>query len=934
MAEDLQLPVPRVVISSDALNTDPGNSGVSRDQNECNRVGIDGLDLASPPSLPNEPDSSPQEGISETSSRSDSREGTHDHLPRGWEARKSTENHTLEDINKSLPPGWEARLHDEGRTYFLDHKAATTTWTRPPSFSSNNFLPPGWEVRRDAEGHEYFVDHNTRTTTWIRPPSVGATDPLPPGWELRQDGEGRGYFVDHNTKTTTWIRPLSVGTTDPLPPGSNANDSSNAASTNQPPRTFQEMLTMDKSGSDSMPNNARSGIDSNVRVAAARALKHLQDTFPLPQTGKQRSSGKEPARSIHDAEWLENQKMEGYIYEPLSDPSGMIRLLFIKHPVSGSEVHDCRLVAFSIEDLPPYVALSYVWGKPEFNCAIICDGKRFSITPSLAAALNIYRSTRQCEAGTPVWADAICINQADKSEVDGQITLMKRIYSKASEVIAHLGWAASDWTFAFVLVHVLSDTFDYLIENGAPNMTKEEFRRYYCLPGMDDPIWVQYFRLFQSPWFVRTWIIQEVALASKVTLFFGRFPITWEVLSKAYQFFTIMRTQFGHPHVQTKDPMIAWNSLGMKRLLSLCDLARLEKEEWNTLIDILFNTATEYLATNPRDKVIGVLGLLGEGLTQERISLLAASRNTVDEVYHTTAVHLVDLGTAHAMIRCSGLNRRKSAQKIPSWVPDWSAQTTEFVTPARIRRNDDIFCAANHLKRQIYLEGHEAGQHNLNNSLPTKLIVSGAVIDKIKFVSHPRVPLTVSVSSGDIPKYDNSYVSFKNWHGSARECLEQASSTIAIGPYDDVEDAFARTLIFNNLCSTPKRQGNFTPITAVVQSYNDLITTLSSNDSSHFSPSKRNTLETYFLQALTCYQRYVFAVTEKGYMAMVPEMVAIDDTVALFCGNPTLVVLTDVVMVGERVEAKLIGEGYVHGLMEGQLKDKHDEVIVRDIVLL
>ena len=327
--------------------------------------------------------------------------------------------------------------------------------------------------------------------------------------------------------------------------------------------------------------------------------------------------------------------------------------------------------------------------------------------------------------------------------------------------------------------------------------------------------------------------------------------------------------------------------------------------------NLLLLTATEFIATQAQDKVIGILGLLGDGLTMQRTSMLVQCK-TVDEVYHATAVHLVDLGAAHVMIRCSGLNRRKSTHQIPSWVPDWSAQTNEFITPARIRRCDALFCAASHLKSKLYLEGHEA-QHGLRKPLPAKLVVSGAVIDTIKFVSGIRDLQTVLASraaaavkstseenSASVipdPKYDNTYIAFRNWHISARECLEHASASIASSLYDDNEDAFARTLIYNYLHPESLGPGIFSPITDVVQSYEELMVTLRANPTFHFSLSKYNAMETYFMQVLTCYQKHIFAVTEKGYMAMVPEIAHTGDTVSLFCGSPTLAILTDVTTV-------------------------------------
>jgi hypothetical protein len=47
---------------------------------------------------------------------------------------------------------------------------------------------------------------------------------------------------------------------------------------------------------------------------------------------------------------------------------------------------------------------------------------------------------------------------------------------------------------------------------------------------------------------------------------------------------------------------------------------------------------------------------------------------------------------------------------------------------------------------------------------------------------------------------------------------------------------------------------------------------------------------------------------------MVPEISCTGDTVALFNGSPTLVVLRHIKMEGEKFEAKLVGEAYVHGL--------------------
>jgi hypothetical protein len=118
--------------------------------------------------------------------------------------------------------------------------------------------------------------------------------------------------------------------------------------------------------------------------------------------------------------------------------------------------------------MPPYLALSYVWGKSTDREPIACNGHILQITVSLAQALRRLRPSRvSSDTGTRsaglqslngeavekeeeeedqviseelcdqsvregaskmVWADAICINQEDVIERNHQVQLMKEIY--------------------------------------------------------------------------------------------------------------------------------------------------------------------------------------------------------------------------------------------------------------------------------------------------------------------------------------------------------------------------------------------------------------------------------------------------------------------------------------------------------------------------
>jgi hypothetical protein len=177
-----------------------------------------------------------------------------------------------------------------------------------------------------------------------------------------------------------------------------------------------------------------------------------------------------------------------------------VRLLQIL-PGNGDKDLQCRLVQVSLDEMPPYLALSYVWGKSTDREPITCNGHILQITVSLAQALRRLQpsaklsniethiaglqslngeavenneevqgedeellqkalalslqeedekeghdvSEEPCNRPMPetgskmVWADAICINQEDVIERNHQVQLMKEIYTKASKVVVWLG---------------------------------------------------------------------------------------------------------------------------------------------------------------------------------------------------------------------------------------------------------------------------------------------------------------------------------------------------------------------------------------------------------------------------------------------------------------------------------------------------------------
>jgi len=124
---------------------------------------------------------------------------------------------------------------------------------------------------------------------------------------------------------------------------------------------------------------------------------------------------------------------ELYQYKPLQN-SRSIRLLELR-PSTAIESHD-KLIQVSVDNPPPYEALSYAWGSRLPFFYIFCEEKNLPVTQTCAAAVSRLRRTATSRL---LWIDAICIDQSSIPERNIQVQLMGEIYQRATQVLIWLG---------------------------------------------------------------------------------------------------------------------------------------------------------------------------------------------------------------------------------------------------------------------------------------------------------------------------------------------------------------------------------------------------------------------------------------------------------------------------------------------------------------
>ncbi|CAH0018240.1 unnamed protein product [Clonostachys rhizophaga] len=203
-----------------------------------------------------------------------------------------------------------------------------------------------------------------------------------------------------------------------------------------------------------------------------------------------------------------------YQYSPLPSSSEYVRCLVLQ---PGQEDDD---VVISLEPTrlegsghkscgenktAPFEALSYTWGTSRRDRPITCEGGEIFVTRSLDLALRRLRWS----TGPPrrLWADSICINQADPDEKGAQVGLMGDIYSRAERVLIYLG--AHDYNLAKEAISLISDINTTKLHE----MTSKDG---VAIPFAqnDDPIiaderWKAFSLMLRQIWFTRGWTIQE-----------------------------------------------------------------------------------------------------------------------------------------------------------------------------------------------------------------------------------------------------------------------------------------------------------------------------------------------------------------------------------------------------------------------------------------
>ena len=185
---------------------------------------------------------------------------------------------------------------------------------------------------------------------------------------------------------------------------------------------------------------------------------------------------------------------------------------------------------------------------------------------------------------------------------------MSRIYGQATSVCIWVGEgdAESKMAFDFIKHEVLRlQDFDELCENEDAS-----------------PRWRAMLNVMKRPWFSRRWMVQEIALANKATIYCGKETIAWKDFSDAVQLFVEVETATHRlSEVMKKDPKFyhvpGWfeyvSALGASLLVeatgTLFRKTKGQRREALLSLEYLVSSLSVFEAAVPHDTIFALLAI-------------------------------------------------------------------------------------------------------------------------------------------------------------------------------------------------------------------------------------------------------------------------------------------------------------------------------------
>jgi hypothetical protein len=642
-------------------------------------------------------------------------------------------------------------------------------------------------------------------------------------------------------------------------------------------------------------------------------------------------------------------EVQPYTYHALSD--GEFRLLKLEpgtfdSPISISLEH--RILS---ESSNTYEALSYAWGTSPERKTIRCGDGKLDITVNLFDALRRLRFITMTRV---LWIDAICINQEDLDERSSQVPLMRYIYPQASQVIV---WVGEQDDTSRLAMSTLEEWSSFVTEDifSKPHI-RQEFQTRFGPRHHYESALIAISSFLQRPWFSRSWTLQEITLCQNATILCGEVEMLWISLYRAF----VVAVQANLDPFFVDDPQIFPNCV---RVMILNWSGRNDGVPPEPLPQIL-SVSYQFETSDPRDKIYSLLSLAGIN----ELSLYDPRYDiSVCDAY--TLATLATIKDTNDLSILATTSRRSPDPELPSWVSDWREPpiTSRIYLPEIFNVNHNILPSLNQLEitlsPEIQLDGACVDQVSRTYSLAglwKDLRVGEGrwdfTMSLSSFSKHINLGSNYSITGEDMLmamfrtlNVDRGFLSNRQalnfmpitfpWHhlGVPKFVLDRTNkrnmtkwylismivrrlASVVPQHIRQAKDAASYNVAIRKVYK--KLPLNSTRL-AVNTSLSTLLRYLPLGKSYHKDATTLRNISNEAARHITAYiNNRSFFVTKRGYIGIGPDTMKSGDIVCTLFGCTVPFILR---AVEGSEKFRLLGESYVHGIMDGELWKETDD---------
>ncbi|KAH8756767.1 heterokaryon incompatibility protein-domain-containing protein [Diaporthe sp. PMI_573] len=583
-----------------------------------------------------------------------------------------------------------------------------------------------------------------------------------------------------------------------------------------------------------------------------------------------------------------------YRYTPL----GAKHFRLVRVLAARSSQVKCEILHRPFGDPPSYIAISYAWGDPSDTTKIMIRDERSLAFVEVHISKSLYHALealRRKSEDVLVWADALSIDQQNRDEKSEQLLLMTDIYKNAQYVAVWLGPDGDDCDIATAL---LKDVATAARTGAYPVQVKSMFSS--IAQGQSLPALAA---LFEREYWNRLWIVQEIFNAASIYVYCGSTePLPWDDYQTASRVFWRYKKDLedllprNHNVVSHKQysysQILAYSGPGglpeLDSLIGLGDEALLE----------VLRMCRRKLSSDPKDKVFGVLGVLGKEVREE---FTVDYGKSVKDVY-TDVVDFLLTTTDRLDVICEAVHFpvHTSSANLPTWVPDWSHIPA---TSAIALLPGSGFAASRDAKADYRFLGERRSQ----------LVISAIPLGSI---SRHGIPV------GTLCTLQDYLMAFLNW---------RALFLNDLGRTPTVQEKFCETICCRQIPPEWKEKGRRAWMEACLHVFASLLQerlpclAIDSELASYANvdvglkpEANRRFLQYHFGSRM---MGRCFCLTNEGRMGLGTGFMAPNDEVVVPLGCSTPVLLRPE---GNRGEYRFIGDVYIDGYMHGEAMDDLD----------